>query len=453
MTVFAQQAEGDVAQEIVDDVEYRRIPLGRTGRFPKLMHRVLQRGSSRRPFFSSPYFCSEFITEIAKLVRDEKFDIVHIQNYSQFVSVIREYNPNVRIILHMRCEWLLQLDRKMLKKRVGEADLVVSVGGYLTKATASRFRETVADFMTLANGINLTYFDSLFEGIDTEHYKPKQIVRSFASHRVEGAARIAIGSANAGASSDVGVTNSTSEPISTTLERLRSLREHALHMDEPNRPEDLQLLFVSRISPEKGVHDLLDAFEIVHQRFPTCRLRIIGPPGGLSTDLMLDMSDDPLIRKCAHYFRGDYLAMLKERMAPAIRGSVEFLGHVPHNELPAMYEQASLLVAPSLSEAFGRSPIEAMSCGVPVVGTWIGGIAETVVPFETGLLVPPANPEKLAEAIVRLLADPELRVVMGVNGWRRVAEKYTWESIAQRTLAYYEELLAARGSKVPIVQS
>jgi glycosyltransferase involved in cell wall biosynthesis len=254
---------------------------------------------------------------------------------------------------------------------------------------------------------------------------------------------------------------------------VREVIRQQLHSTEVDGSPDPLVLFVSRISPEKGVHVLLDAFARVHQRFPRCKLRLIGPPGALEAELMLNISDDPLIQGCATYFRGDYLAMLKAQLKEAstrqgiksngppreassddqsdstpLADAVEFLGHVPHDQLADHYRRATLLVLPSLSEAFGRTVIEAMACGVPVVGARTGGIAETVSHMENGLLVPPNDPEALAEAMIRLIADPELCVVMGVNGWRRALARYSWESIAAQTRGYYEELLSTGSPSV-----
>ncbi len=439
VTVYAQHAPGDLEHERHEGVEYRRFPLGRTGRAARLKHRIFDRPLKRRPFFSSRFFCSDFINAVARDIRERQFDIVHIQNYSQFVTTIRRLNPDVRIILHMRCEWLLQLDRRMLVNRIRQADLVVSVGKYLTNATIQRFPEMVTQFITLANGVDVTFFGSLAEGINVQHYHPKPSLKAVASTML---ARSAIAAASTGAATSATAADPASDSPRPAITGLRkSLSE--VHLGDQFHGEDPLLLFVSRISPEKGVHVLIKAFERVHRAFPRCRLRLIGPPGALEPELMLDISDDPIIKSCANYFRGDYLAMLKAEMSPAVKDAVEFLGHVPHDQLPDHYRQASLLVAPSLSEAFGRTPIEAMACGVPVVGARTGGIAETVVPMETGLLVPPNDPDALAEAIIQLLSDPDLRVIMGVKAWQSALNRYSWESIAERTRAYYEQLLSA----------
>jgi glycosyltransferase involved in cell wall biosynthesis len=454
VTVFAQHAPGDLETEHHEGVEYRRFPLGRTGRVPRLKHRLLGDPSPRRPFFASQFYCTDFISAVTREIRERKFDVVHIQNYSQFVTTVRRHNPDVRIILHMRCEWLLQLDRRMLVKRVGQADLVVSVGRYLTNATIQRFPEVATHFMTLANGVDVTYFDSLGEGIDVECYQPTPALKEIASRAPADVSTVGATNADvmqacvpvAAAVDEVGHTDAAAHAQHDAHLQVRQplAQDHA---NESGRSPDPLVLFVSRISPEKGVHVLLDAFARVHQEFPRAKLRLIGPPGALEPELMLDMSDDPHIQGCAEYFRGDYLALLKARISPQVGDAVEFLGHVPHHQLPEQYRQATMVVLPSLSEAFGRPVIEAMACGVPVIGARTGGIAETITHMENGLLVPPNDPEALAEAMIKLISDPELCVAMGVHGWRRVQEMYSWESIAARTRAYYEELLST-GSRV-----
>lgn len=481
MTIYAQLGEGDKRVEHHEGVEYRRVPLGRTGRLAKLKHQLFGRPSRHRPYFASPYFCKDFITAIAKEIRERQYDVVHIQNYSQYVSIVRKYNPHIRIVLHMRCEWLLQLDRRMLTKRVGQADLLVSVGTYLTNATINRFPQVATPIMTLANGVDTTFFDSLAEGIDVDRYQPHEKLQELAARVLSTESRTVepAGVSNAvppielhheiqhsSLESNTAVTEVSVAPASGTHHaqraRLAQIRRAGGLLSSPTSHTSGHgpiILFVSRISPEKGVHILIDAFARVREKFPSARLRLIGPPGALEPELMLDLSNDPMIQSCADYFRGDYLAMLKARIrtmdaqpGPAAQAnghvhrtlaeSIEFIGHVPHDQLPDHYRAATLLAAPSLSEAFGRAPIEAMSCGVPVVGARVGGIAESIVDGETGLLVEPNNVDALAEAMMRILGDPDLQVIMGVQAWQRVHQMYTWESIAARTRAYYEELLS-----------
>jgi glycosyltransferase involved in cell wall biosynthesis len=109
-------------------------------------------------------------------------------------------------------------------------------------------------------------------------------------------------------------------------------------------------------------------------------------------------------------------------------------------------------------EPFGIINLEAMACGTPVVASAVGGIKEVVVPGETGLLVPftprggtdfePRDPDRfardLADAVNRLLTDPELRQQMGARARERVERLFSWASVARRTVDFYRDLGAGR---------
>ncbi|MFZ0390365.1 MAG: glycogen synthase [Calditrichia bacterium] len=128
---------------------------------------------------------------------------------------------------------------------------------------------------------------------------------------------------------------------------------------------------------------------------------------------------------------------------------------LPKEEVIALYSHAALFVCPSVYEPFGIINLEAMACETPVVGTAVGGIPEIIVPGETGTLVPlkavsvnnpePADPQefsrKLASAINELMANSEKRREMGIKARRRVEEKFSWDSIAKRTLQFYQEVV------------
>jgi phosphatidylinositol alpha-mannosyltransferase len=114
-------------------------------------------------------------------------------------------------------------------------------------------------------------------------------------------------------------------------------------------------------------------------------------------------------------------------------------GHVPDAELRRELARADVLVAPSLGgESFGIVLVEAMAAGVPVVASDIPGYRE-VLPGAAGVLVPPGDPDALAQAIGGLLADDERRARLGAAG-RLEAEQYAWPRIAQRTLEIYERV-------------
>jgi glycogen synthase len=127
---------------------------------------------------------------------------------------------------------------------------------------------------------------------------------------------------------------------------------------------------------------------------------------------------------------------------------------VSRPDVRQLYSHAALFVCPSVYEPFGIINLEAMACETPVVASAVGGIPEVVVDGETGVLVPlelspddpmsPADPDRyagdLADAVNRLMADADLRLRMGQAGRRRAVERFSWASVADRTVDLYRSL-------------
>lgn len=120
--------------------------------------------------------------------------------------------------------------------------------------------------------------------------------------------------------------------------------------------------------------------------------------------------------------------------------NIRFIGHVPHRDLPMVYNLAGFFVYPSTYEGFGLPPLEAMACGTPVISTAISSIPEHV--GEAGLLVPPGDEEALAEAMLALLNDRSLREELANLGPARAA-LFSWKRTAQETLKVYQHVLDA----------
>ena len=120
---------------------------------------------------------------------------------------------------------------------------------------------------------------------------------------------------------------------------------------------------------------------------------------------------------------------------------VVLAGVVPNHDLPLYYALADVLVAPSLLEAFGLPAVEATASCLPVVASATGGLLDTVVPGETGLLVPPGDAVALARAIEEVLADSARASALGRAGRERVAARFTWDRIAETLAAHYERVL------------
>jgi glycosyltransferase involved in cell wall biosynthesis len=119
-------------------------------------------------------------------------------------------------------------------------------------------------------------------------------------------------------------------------------------------------------------------------------------------------------------------------------------GRLSEAELARVYNEAQILVSPSLYEGFGLPAAEASACGTPVIATTAGALPEVIAAGETGVLVPPGDAEALADAIEALLADPDRRIAMGAAGVERINGRFSWRVCAERTAELYEDVLRAR---------
>lgn len=167
---------------------------------------------------------------------------------------------------------------------------------------------------------------------------------------------------------------------------------------------------VARLAPQKDHATLLEAFARVRAERPDARLVLVG--------------------------EGELRAELEERARRlGIADSVLFTG--ARDDVPDLLASFDVFAFPSLFEGLCLAVIEAQAAGVPVVATPVGGIRETVVEGETGLLVEPRDAAGLASAILRLLADRELSARLSAEARRRVRDRYSVDRMVAETLRLY----------------
>jgi len=184
----------------------------------------------------------------------------------------------------------------------------------------------------------------------------------------------------------------------------------------PEERSEVVIGAVARLSKEKGLHYLLEAFAVVAGRHPQARLVLAG--------------EGPERQR---------LERLASRLGLGER--VQFLGEVPHEQVPEVLQQLDVFAMPSTYEGFGVAALEAEAMEVPVVASRIHGIPDVVVDGETGLLVPPRDRQALAAALECLASDGDLRRRLGQAGRAFVAEHYSWEENTAQMEALYEAAL------------
>ena len=197
-----------------------------------------------------------------------------------------------------------------------------------------------------------------------------------------------------------------------------------------------RLLFVARVSPEKGLHVLLEAMALLRPRHPKLELDIIGPRNSCLRSYIVDRSSIPRIQNLARFYEnGTYMDHLNAMIQKlGLKEQVRFHGMLAHHELVAFHHGADVMVAPSVWEPFGMMVAEGLSSGRAVVASKVDGICDIIEHGTSGLLVEPDSPPALAQAIDAVLSDRAYASRLGQAGRERALEHFTWQNVAQQLL-------------------
>ena len=173
-------------------------------------------------------------------------------------------------------------------------------------------------------------------------------------------------------------------------------------------PGQIRFISVGTISLRKGHQYLFRAFEMVKARLPQAELVCVGD------------------YKCD--FR-------KER--PKWAGTFRHIEHLPHAELAKLLQTCTAFVFPSQEEGIARAQIEALACGLPVIGTHEGGATTLIEDGVEGFIVRGRDPKHIAEAMIRIASDPAMNQKMGEAAYQKGAVRNTWQDYGDRLLAEY----------------
>jgi D-inositol-3-phosphate glycosyltransferase len=193
-------------------------------------------------------------------------------------------------------------------------------------------------------------------------------------------------------------------------------------------PEDKILLHLGRLVPRKGVNTVIQGFARLRQQYAVdARLLIVG--GESETP---DPQQTPGL--------GPLQALAQQE---GVANDVVFVGRRGREVLKHYYNAADVFVTTPWYEPFGITPVEAMACGTPVVGSNVGGIKFTVRDSETGYLIPPKNPDALAERLAHLYRHPKLLQLFGQQAIRRATDLFSWQRVTELMAKLYEDVLGA----------
>ncbi len=182
--------------------------------------------------------------------------------------------------------------------------------------------------------------------------------------------------------------------------------------------------FVGRLTRDKGIPELVEAFEIVLRSQPHARLLLVG---------WFDTSEDALDPEMRRVIES--------------HPSIVCTGFVP--DAAPWYRAMDMMVLPTLREGFPNAALEAASSGLSVITTLATGARDAVIPEVTGLLVPPGYPEAICEAILQLLGSEPRRRTMGVAARRWAIERFSEERVMSLTAVLYRELMNANAGMAP----
>lgn len=215
-------------------------------------------------------------------------------------------------------------------------------------------------------------------------------------------------------------------PSAVNVERFKPVPLAEARREVGLEERDLVVAYVGRMLPRKDARNIVRAVGLLaRQTDLPLKLLLVG---GESADP--DPATTPEI--------GVLQAIAAEMGIP---DRLHFTGQRQPDVLRYYYSAGDVVVTTPWYEPYGLTPLEAMACGRPVIGSAVGGITFTIADGKTGFLVPPRDPEALALRLQQLLTNPALREEMGRAARLRVEQEFTWLTVAERTAALYQTLL------------
>jgi glycosyltransferase involved in cell wall biosynthesis len=383
----------DVTDGCRDNVSFFFLPSTFQDRaFLKLRSQCTQLIGPRSPISTSDWLFPEYGKRVALALQKRGCDVVQIQQCSQWVPVIRTFNPDAKIVLHLHAPWFSQSDPKVLAARLQHVDLITTVSDFVS----SRIRQA---FPMIADRCETAY-----NGIDLDEFAAERDYRAAGKEK-----RILF----------VGAISPHSG-VHVLLDAFRIVSDKFPDVR-------LDIIGPSGNYPIEEVFDLADSGSL-QTVAPFYRRQYL-------SRLKAKLSQAPADT-------GTYLSLLKKQMPTGMAGKVSFPGPIGDRaELIKCYYNADVFAFPPVCDhGFGLPPLEAMAAGTPVVASRSGGLVETIADGHTGLLVAKNDAGALAEGILDLLQNDSLRTSMGRAARQRALTRFSWDRVAARLSNLYRDL-------------
>ncbi|MFC1887841.1 glycosyltransferase family 4 protein [Candidatus Cloacimonadota bacterium] len=295
-----------------------------------------------------------------KKIMDSDYNLIHVRNLAVAYPFIHKNKKNAKVILHLHNDIIkkYKLKRSFYRKLLNKYDLILYVSDYLRLRTLQFYPELNSRSLTLHNGVNLDLFRPL--GIEIN----EQIRRKY------------------------GLTN----------ERV--------------------ILYAGRIIPEKGVLDIVAAFNEICTKTDKIKLFIAGS------------------RAFKNSRDNNYVRSVKN----SANSNVIFTGFIPHSELRNLYSIADIFIYPSVwDEPFGKAVLEAMAARTAVVASNSGGIPEIITEPDQGIIVPKNDPDSIVKAVNYLLSSKKILEQFKDSAYKR-AQNFSWREVTKKLKIIYNDL-------------
>ena len=330
-------------------IEYIGIPWTTTERF---FHRIKERVTWKSPlrYLAKIQNVLSYGRRVAKAVRD--FDLVYLHNEPNLLLFLNK-RPGQKVVLHMHNDHLsMRLFRPFYRRALAKADAVICVSNYIRRQAISHFPEYADRFHVLLNAT------------DPQVFRP---YGADAQRQLEGVVRI--------------------------------------------DPDKRYLLYVGRLTPIKGVHVLIEAFQKVHRLMPDVHLIITG----------------------SSFFGGAAKTAYEQELvtlAEPVKDAIVFTGFLPHEKLKYLYSAVDMIVLPSVwQDPCPLVVLEAMASGTCLVSSAVGGVPEILESGKDGVLVEAGNSDALAKMICRVLSDSQHMTQMENAARQKIVTSYAWERL------------------------